>query len=330
MSPFRFGVRGDRGLHYYRGSPDEGFPHPALQPDMKFHPFEGKVGRARLVASLRKQEVVHDDAEVARLLAEVVDIVEMRSGDTIIDQDGDDDSLFFVLCGEAAVVVNGSTIAFRRQHQHVGEMALLDPTATRSAHVVARGDVVLARISEARFAAIAEGYPMLWRRLGIELGSRVRVGNSELRIPNPTPIVFVCYRDGSSALAPVLCDALETEGFVVRLWSDSGVFGASRFAIDSFTTQVAGSDFALYVLGADTAHQDEVKCDAVFELGVFVGLLGKDRTMLLRPKALRLTLPSDHVGFATVPYSPDPALQVEHAAAAASIVRRRIEKLGPR
>ena len=297
---------------------------------MEVHPFVGKAGRARLIASLRRQEVVHDNAEVARLLAEVVDIVELRSGATIIEQDSDDDSLFFVLCGEAAVIVNGSTIAVRQQHQHVGEMALLDPCATRSAHVVARGNVVLARVSETCFAAIAAEHPELWRRLGMELGSRVRVRNRELRIPNPTPIVFVCYRNGSSELAPVLCEALETEGFVVRLWSDSGVFGAPHFAIDSFTAQVAGSDFALYVLGMDAALKNEVTCDAVFELGVFVGLLGKERTMLLRPKALRLTLPSDHVGFSTVTYSPDPELQVEHAAAATNIVRRRIDKLGPR
>jgi len=53
-------------------------------------------------------------------------------------------------------------------------MAVVDPNARRSASAIAAMDSVVARISEAEFSALADRFPRLWRRIAMELASRLR------------------------------------------------------------------------------------------------------------------------------------------------------------
>jgi CRP-like cAMP-binding protein len=53
-------------------------------------------------------------------------------------------------------------------------MAVVDPLRTRSASVTANCDSVVGRITEPDFSALADRYPRLWRRIALELASRLR------------------------------------------------------------------------------------------------------------------------------------------------------------
>src|SRR5690348_15211884 len=71
---------------------------------------------------------------------------------------------FFVLTGEVTVLVNGRTVASRPAGTHVGEMALVDPLAKRSATVIAAESTVAIMLAEHHFSKIASRHPELWRR----------------------------------------------------------------------------------------------------------------------------------------------------------------------
>jgi predicted nucleotide-binding protein len=283
---------------------------------------------AALARRLQRQDIVRGDPALAKQLAAVAEVLEMESGATIIDRDGDDDSLFFILEGEAVVIVDGNTIAHRERHQHVGEMALVDPTAIRSAHVVSHGPSTLARISEAQFTEIADAHPTLWRHLAVDLGSRLRLSNQRARIPNPTPIVFIGPTGAAAEKAEALKDELEGEGLVVRLWGGGGLYGDAHFSLDSFARQVASSDFAVLLLGPPMAPPDSdgLLYDALFDTGVFVGSLGRERTVIVRPNSVAFSLPSDRLGVLTITYG----LDADEPESLAAVIRRRLDKLGPK
>ena len=296
--------------------------------------FEGEDGKRKLIARLERQEMVRGDGALAALLADAVELAELPSGATLVERDGEDTNLFFILDGAAAVLVNGNVIALREQHQHVGELALIDPTATRSASVVARGPALVAKLSEAQFSEIADHHPALWRGLAIELGSRLRRRNVEVRLPNPTPIVFIGCSADALDIAGALQDALDTGDIIPRLWTSGGLYGEARFAIDSFVHQVASSDVAVLVMGHTAAsgdRPDTALYDALFDVGLFMGSLGKERTMIVRPKSLQVTVPTDRLGFSTVTYSSEHGQDAgQIAETAAALIRRRIGMLGAR
>src|SRR5262249_26951199 len=82
---------------------------------------------------------------------------------------GDGTSDFFlILGGEFEVIVGGRSIAKRSAGQHVGEVAMVDPYATRVATVVAARDSLGPRLSEPEVTPPPHKKPRLWRRLARE------------------------------------------------------------------------------------------------------------------------------------------------------------------
>ena len=121
--------------------------------------FYGKEGRNRLVSALRKQIIIHDNETLSIELADQAELLQFEPEERLIVQDSVDDDIYFILAGRLAIVVNGREIAIRDSGQHVGEMTLIDPSARRSASVVAIEQTVVAKISEASFRVLADKYP---------------------------------------------------------------------------------------------------------------------------------------------------------------------------
>lgn len=127
----------------------------------------------RLLQALRSQCLLKGDATIAKELASEIQLKEYAPGSKFIVQGGQDKDLYFLLTGCASIVVNDQAIATYGAGQHVGEMALLDSAAHRSATVVAKDTVVAAAISEQKFTDIANRHPELWRRIAAELAGRL-------------------------------------------------------------------------------------------------------------------------------------------------------------
>jgi len=132
--------------------------------------FEGKEGRRLLLEAMTVQQLVARKRPLARALVDRVSLSELAPDDVLIEEGAADNDLYFVLTGRVAVLVGGREVGTREAGQHVGEVALLDPTVPRSATVVAREPTVVAKITERDFATVAASAPAVWRALAAGLG----------------------------------------------------------------------------------------------------------------------------------------------------------------
>lgn len=292
--------------------------------------FEGKEA-----AALGEQFVVAHDVEVAKALAQRGRLHAYAKGDFVMRQNGSDNHVAFILSGRLAIEVNGKEVAVRHQHQHVGEMAVIDPTARRSADVRALEDTVIFEVTEPDFTALAVRFPQLWRRLAIELSSRLRERTRLMRKPNEQPVVFIGSTAEKLPIARALQAAFGHDKFVVKTWAD-GVFKAGATAIESLTASMDTIDFSILVVTPDdvTTSRDETKPsprdNVIFELGLAYGGLGRDRTFMVRERGVDVRLPSDLLGVRAIDFKPgDSEIDVRLQPAAYEL-RTIINKVGVR
>jgi len=101
--------------------------------------------------------------------------------------------------------------------------------------------------------------------------------------------------------------ALLTEDAEVTLWSE-GFFGIGDTFIESLVSALPRFDFAALVLTPDdltTSREVSVlgpRDNVLFELGLFMGRLGRSRTFVLRPRAGQMKMPSDLAGLSAAVY----------------------------
>jgi CRP/FNR family cyclic AMP-dependent transcriptional regulator len=102
--------------------------------------FQGEGGQARLITALRTQRIVSDELALAQEIAKHTSLLQVEPNEPtseFIKQGATDNDIYLILSGNVSVRVNGRQVAVRTSGFHVGEMALIDPTARRSASVVA-------------------------------------------------------------------------------------------------------------------------------------------------------------------------------------------------
>jgi CRP-like cAMP-binding protein len=189
--------------------------------------FEGKEGRRLLVEAMKVQQLVAGRAPLAKALAERLSLSELAPGAVLITEGASDNDLYFVLAGAVSVQVGGIEVGAREAGQHVGEVALLDPTAPRSATVAAREPTVVAKITERDFATVAASEPTVWRTLAAGLGSILSQRNR--RVADPAALRARRPADGSRV------DSGTMTAFMRELFAD----GTERSAWDEVLHQGA-------------------------------------------------------------------------------------------
>lgn len=271
--------------------------------------FTGKHNRRKLIESLKRQAIVSDDKILAGRLGDKLELIEVEPGKEIISQDGDDDDLFLILSGRVSVQVHGREVAITRANEHVGEMAVIDPSARRSASVLALERTVLGKISEGDFSELADEFPRLWRCLAVKLGERLRQRNELIAQRNPRPVMFIGSSIESLEIVRAIQSAFRYDDFIVRPWTSGGVFGVSRFPMEDLERQVRTSDFAVLVLGPDDIVvsrkriSDAPRDNVIFELGLFMGALTRQRTFIVLPRGVDVKVPSDLLGITPLTYA---------------------------
>lgn len=138
--------------------------------------FQSSEGRLRLIDALISQPLIRDK-DLAAVVEPYLKLEEAFAGTDLIKQGASDTDLFLILRGAFSIAIDGRIVARKKAGELVGEMAVVDPSAPRSASVVATSDSVVARIAEPDFSALADRYPRLWRRLALELASQLRKCN---------------------------------------------------------------------------------------------------------------------------------------------------------
>jgi hypothetical protein len=95
----------------------------------------------------------------------------------------------------------------------------------------------------------------------------------------------------------------------VELWTQ-GIFGLTYGTLESLILAVSRFDFALLVLTADDLtisrgqQRSAARDNVLFELGLFIGALGRDRTFMVFDRTNRPDLPSDLAGITAATYAP--------------------------
>lgn len=95
----------------------------------------------------------------------------------------------------------------------------------------------------------------------------------------------------------------------VTPWSQ-GIFNLSESSLDSLMNAIPTFDFAVFVFSDDdllTIRGSEMKTprdNVIFELGLFIGVLGKERCIIVTPRdSEQLRLPTDLLGFNPTTYN---------------------------
>ena len=292
-------------------------------------------GRRRLSAALQMQPLLLGDADLANRFAEVGELQTYAGEESLIAQGGTDDDLFLIVSGRVSIVVNGREVAVRASNTHVGEMALVDPSELRSASVFAMEPTLVLKISETNFTAIANDKPVLWRRIALELCSRLRQREKFIRQPNARPVVFVGCAAESLAIARALQLGLRHDDMVVKVWTDQ-VFGASKYPVESLEEQLALSDFAVLIamptdiVASRGTESGAPRDNVVFELGLFMGRLGRKRTLIVQERGAELKIPSDLLGLTPAEYiTRDPVDLDTSIAPICEEIRRWVKREGP-
>ena len=124
------------------------------------------------------------------------------------------------------------------------------------------------------------------------------------------PRLFIGSSSEGLATAEYLKQSLETD-FDCVIWNDGQVFGLNVSYLDSLLKAGSMFDFGILVATKDdkTTSRDEgfdsPRDNVVFEFGLFMGRLGKFRTLILLEKGAKL--PSDMSGIHVSEYSSDAA-----------------------
>jgi len=149
------------------------------------------------------------------------------------------------------------------------------------------------------------------------------------------PSVFVGSSTEGLKIAKALQVLLE-HPCEVTIWSQ-GVFGLSQGTLESLVLALDEYDFAILVLTADdliTSRESSTAAprdNVLFELGLFMGGLGRNRTFIIYDRTADLKLPSDLAGVSAATFEPHASGNLQSAlGAAATRVEEQIARLGVR
>lgn len=297
--------------------------------------YQGTSGRRITVDALLSQKLIAGNRDLAEHLADKVELLEKNAGEILIEQGASDNDLYLIFSGAFDVVVNKRCIGRRFANDHVGEMAAIEPSQTRSATVIATDKSVVARVTEADLSEVGQKHTDVYRYIARELSKRLYQRNAHVGTARDRVKIFIISSVESLAIAREIQSALEYDDFVTTIWTD-GVFRIANYPLQSLLDAVDDSDFAVAIAHADdvATYRDQEwpvpRDNVVFELGLFMGRLGKDRAILMEPRDRDVKLPSDLSGITTITYRYEPNGDMEALMGpACNQLRKHIKRLGP-
>ena len=155
------------------------------------------------------------------------------------------------------------------------------------------------------------------------------------------PTVFIGSSHESLYVVDAIASVLKDDA-QVRKWTDTDLFPAGEFILNSLLRQAQLFDFAVMVFGPDDvvlSGDDKISVprdNVIFELGLFMSQLERERTLLVAPNALhrRIKILSDLGGLKAVDYEPPRTRSRENLIRALrepiKQIRKRIRERGPR
>ena len=144
--------------------------------------------------------------------------------------------------------------------------------------------------------------------------------------PQSKTRIFVASSTRSVAVAESLRQVLNSDSIEVVPWKELGVFQLSEYTMESLERAANRTQFAAFVLGPDDVIQSDdggvyvPRDNVVFELGLFLGRIGRRRSYMLKPDGINIKLPSDLSGVTWAQYYL-PGTSMDHVRDAANQIR---------
>jgi CRP/FNR family cyclic AMP-dependent transcriptional regulator len=116
-------------------------------------------------------------------------------------------------------------------------------------------------------------------------------------VPNSIPHIFIGSSKEALPVAKAIKNGFAGDPFNIQIW-EKETFLASDTTIESLEQTINQSDFAILVLAPDddvvsrTVTQRAPRDNVVFELGLFMGALGRRRTYIVSPAYTSMRVPS--------------------------------------
>jgi len=123
--------------------------------------------------------------------------------------------------------------------------------------------------------------------------------------------------------------------FEVTVWKN-GTFKLSSTTIDDLVEKSSFVDFALFIFAPDdvstirSRNEHVVRDNVIFEMGLFVGAIGKSRSFVLKPRDIDMHLPTDLLGVTPADYdaSRSDGDLVSATNRACSLIKAEVERQG--
>lgn len=147
------------------------------------------------------------------------------------------------------------------------------------------------------------------------------------------PRLFIGSSTDSLSVAYAIQENLDRDARC-KVWTQ-GVFELSKATIETLTGQLDVMDYAVFVFTPDDVARirdktySQARDNVLFEFGLFVGHLGRERTYFVMPRGTKnFRIPSDLLGVEPATYDPDRLSDEPVAAlgAACNKIRRAIRK----
>lgn len=148
------------------------------------------------------------------------------------------------------------------------------------------------------------------------------------------PRLFIASSAESLSIAEAVNVNLDHD-FEVTIWKN-GTFKLSSSTIDDLVEKSSTVDFALFIFAPDditsirSRKEHVVRDNVIFEMGLFVGAIGKSRSFILKPRNVEMHLPTDLLGVTPADYE---AIRSDNDLVSAtnracSLIKSEVERLG--
>lgn len=269
------------------------------------------TGQVELTQLLLRQELVQHDQLRAQFLVENGTLEAFAVGQPLITLGELTTDVYFILIGTVKIHIGKHIIRESfPSGNHVGEIAAIQITA-RTATVAPVENVVALKLPKECFLTFLETFPAVCKTLALDFARRLESRNAAVAKPGKKHRIFAI----SSA------EALKVAESGVRNFSHEDrfefvpwpidTFRISSYPLDDLEAELSKADFAIAIAQDDDIVESRGDRQAVprdnvlFELGLFMGRLGRKRTILMAPKGKTVKLPSDLTGISVVYYPPE-------------------------
>lgn len=268
--------------------------------------FEDKT---TLLQEIFKQRLVQNNKTIAEKILADGQLVEFAIGKDIITQNDYDQDVFFIIAGEANIIINGNTLNYTRSAGvSIGEMSVVNPSEPRLATIRAKTIVVAVKINAACFQELMGLDSNIAILLAKDMAGRLSQRNNLLDECNHRSKLFIISTAESLSIAKSVKVALDHEDIDVTIWSEDGVFNGGEYTLEVLEREIKTSDFGIAILHPDDItisrgiEENSPRDNVIFELGLFMGLLKRQRTFIALPRGIQQKMASDLRGLTPFEY----------------------------